>query len=363
MNKYKNFVLKYSLLITSIVILFCSLNYLVDPYGIFKSSILEKDYQPNERFIKADYLLKNQYKYNSYMLGSSRIGNTDPKLIESNIQGSKFYNLTAALSNLKDYNVILKWMIKNKFDIKNLYLQIDLEDYHFYGHDDNLLFKHHYLVENSDALNFYVTYLSKVSFKIIKKKIKYNFKDDGVSFYFYSSGMWRNLKKEKLLKDIPLEYVKNESSFHKNYEVKYKINSNYENIIDDLKYIKKLCDDNNINLICFTTPHNHNMMDTFDRESVLKFLNDITKIMDIWYFSGYNYITNDDTNYYEYSHYKEEIAKKVADVIFAKVKTKGTFGIHLTKLNKAKALEKINENIIGYRTNRKELFEYKNNRF
>jgi hypothetical protein len=201
---YKGFVKKYIFIVFTTISLFAALSIIVDPYGVFKSKLLKNDYQPNERFIKVDYLLKNKDKYNSYMFGSSRIGNTDPKVIEEFLPDSKFYNMTTAVANIEDYKIILKWMIENKFNIKYLYVQIDLDNFYFHGHDNNLLLRHHYNVDNSVFLDF------------------------------YNSGMWRNLEKEELLKNEPQKYVKNEFSFHGEYGVFYKIGSNYKEIINDL---------------------------------------------------------------------------------------------------------------------------------
>ena len=346
---YKGFVKKYIFIVFTTISLFAALSIIVDPYGVFKSKLLKNDYQPNERFIKVDYLLKNKDKYNSYMFGSSRIGNTDPKVIEEFLPDSKFYNMTTAVANIEDYKIILKWMIENKFNIKYLYVQIDLDNFYFHGHDNNLLLRHHYNVDNSGFWDFYSAYLFKVPFKIIKKKIKHNFKDNVIIFDFYNTGMWRNLQKEELLKNEPQKYVKNELSFHGGYGVSYKIGSNYKEIINDLSEIVKLCKSHDIKLIGFTTPHNHNMMDTFDKQSVLKFVNDISQIMDFWYFSGYNFITNNDTNYYETSHYKEEIGAEIAKTIFNKSDNIDTFGIFVTEKNRLKVLKYISQNIENHR--------------
>lgn len=346
--KHRGFVKKYISFILFVFFTVITFNYVIDPFGVFKSNILKNYYQYNERFIKIDYLIKNKDKYNSYMFGSSRIGNTDPSIIEKYIKNSKFYNFTVAAANIYDYKIILEWMLKNNFKINNIYMQIDLDNYYLYGHNDNLLVKHHYLVDDTSLFKFYFDYLTKISFQTLKEKIRFNLNPDERVYDIYNTGMWKHPDKEEKLKNSPEQYVLNEISFHKNYEDKYKIDSNYNKIIFDLKTFVKLCENNYINLILFTTPHNHNMMDTFEKESVLRFVSDISEIMDFWYFSGYNSITNDDTNYYETSHYKEEIGIKVANSIFNK-NNKESFGIYVSKNNRLEVLKYIGENIDSYR--------------
>lgn len=167
---YKGFVKKYISFILFVFFSVITFNYVIDPFGIFKSNILKNYYQYNERFIKVDYLLKNKDKYNSYMFGSSRIGNTDPSIIEKYIKNSKFYNFTVAAANIYDYKIILEWMLKNNFKINNIYMQIDLDNYYLYGHNDNLLVKQHYLVDDTSLFKFYSDYLTKISFQTLKEK-------------------------------------------------------------------------------------------------------------------------------------------------------------------------------------------------
>ncbi len=71
--------------------------------------------------------------------------------------------------------------------------------------------------------------------------------------------------------------------------------------------------------------------------------------MDFWYFSGYNFITNNNTNYYETSHYKEEIGAEIAKTIFNKSDNIDTFGIFVTEKNRLKVLKYISQNIENHR--------------
>jgi len=343
---YKRFTVKYiySLIVLILIIFF--VNIIIDPYGIFETNIL-KNQQFNERYLKAKYLLENHNKYNSYIIGSSRVGNTNPKLLEKYMPNSRFYNYTVAAANMSDYYKTIKWMINNKFEIKNIYMQIDLDSMNIYGQDDNnLLVKNHPSISGESYIEFYLKYLFQFNLKNIENKIKYNLNLDNRIYDLKNTGMWLRKSKENYINKYPQEHIKSEMSFHKKYNRTYGINDKYDRIISDFESFVKLCKIYDINLICYITPHNHVFMDRFKLNDVVRFINNLSNIHDIWYFSGYNNITIDNLNYYEYSHYISKISYIIAKAIFTGSNDiDDLFGIKVTKYNKVDILNKIKLNI------------------
>ena len=102
-------------------------NYFIDPYGIFGSNFFKYSYQKNERFIKIEYLKKKHAEFNGYIFGSSRIGGLNPTLLKQYIDDGRFYNLYVSGGNQWDNLEHLKYMLRNNYDIKYIYLQVDLE--------------------------------------------------------------------------------------------------------------------------------------------------------------------------------------------------------------------------------------------
>ena len=329
--------IKSFLILSTISISFVvSINYIVDPFNVFNSGFLEHSAQHNERYLKIKHLEKNHSKYNSYIFGSSRIGTTDPKFIEKYIPGSKFYNMTVASANLYDYIMHLKYMLKNKYEIKNLYLQIDIRDMERYGQSDSDYQKRLHPYVTGDSLNkFYLKYLFGVFPRNIKEKITHNIDYQERGHYFLdTSGMWTSTENEnKLLKNCE-EYVKNEKTFH----IKVKRNkrlTNASKISQAIKNIVELCEKNNINLYVFTTPHNHKMMDSFMEDDYKKFLDLIANETNFYDFSGYNSITNNNCNYYEKSHYRPLVAEIIAAKVFnaEDIKVPEDFGVYIKPEN------------------------------
>ncbi len=326
-------------------------NYIVDPFNVFQSKILKHDFQINQRYIKIEYLEKNKEKYNGYMIGSSRIGTTNPKVVEHYIPGAKIYNMTLNGANLYSNLMHIRYMIKAKYPIKTLYMQLDGINMSYYGSDEsNYLGRMHPYVKDESLALFYFDYLSGFFPLNIKKKIAQNFNYTFNVTYDLQTGIWANpVAEEKIAKNCE-EYVKNQKSFHRHNRPVLKYTTRKETI-HALKEIVSLCKANNIKLYTFMVPHNKILMDTFVIKDYLAYLKDIANITNFYDFSGYNSITTNNCNYYERSHYRPFIGKLIAARIFndKTVNIPNDFGQLVTKENITEHLQMLKENIINYK--------------
>jgi hypothetical protein len=352
MNKYKKWIHNIIILNLTVYGLVLTLNYIIDPFEIFNSHFLNYSYQPNERFLKIDFLDKNHNKYNSYLFGSSRIGTTEPEIVEKYIPDSKFYNFTLSSANLIDNLTHLKYFLRKKYEIKNLYLQIDV--------DTNLisdkylasdyLRKYHPNIKNENKIRFYYQYLTILPLKDLEGKVKINFFEDpqkNTLFDIKNNGTWHRNYLEKLIVRDPKSYIASEPTLTEN-KVHRTVKGIYakENL-DALKEIVELCKTNNIKLIVFTTPYNYNLLNTIDTDDYSSFLKEVSKLTEFWDFSGYNSITLDNTNYYEASHYRPKVSKLIAARIFndKSVKIPSDFGTLVTNDNLNQHLQNLETQI------------------
>ena len=337
------------------VVLFVGgVNYIVDPFNIFHTKFLKEQFQMNERFMKIEYLEENKNKYNSYMFGSSRIGTTPPNIIDKYFENAKFYNFTVSSANLYDYLMHLKYFIKSEYPIKNLYLQIDIDNISSYSRSESdYLRKLHPFVLEENLEKYYLSYLTGFFPFNVKGKIALNLKMDDITEYFIETGIWTRPIKEKKIQENPEKFIKEEISFNVQNERIIK-NTQFENNSKALKEIVDLCLENNINLIIFTTPHNKNMMDTFIVEDYLKFLKMISIYTDFYDFTGYNTVTTENINYYESSHYRENVGRLIAAKIFndKSVEVPEDFGVLVTKDNIDEHLENLRKQIKEYDLNK-----------
>jgi len=343
--------INFKMTIAIILIIFC-INYIFDVFNIFHSPFLKQQFQTNERFSKIEYLEENFLEFNSYMFGSSRIGGTKPELVEQYIPKSKFYNFTVASANMYDHLFHLKYFIKN-YNIKHLYLQIDIDNMSSYGRSENdYLRKMHPYVLNQSIILFYFKYLSGFFPLNTKGKIELNYNGTDYEKYNIEQGYWTKKIKEKKIERNCQKFVDSEPTFQrKAYRTVGLFNIN--KILSGLEEIKELCLQNNIKLYVFTTPHHQKMMDSFIVDDYLYFLKEISKITSFYDFSGYNSVTMNNCNYYEISHYRPKISDMIAARIF-----KGTnltlnpdFGVYVTRYNVDKLLKKRKKWILEYEKN------------
>ena len=93
----------------------------------------------------------------------------------------------------------------------------------------------------------------------------------------------------------------------------------------DMREIKKLCDENNIELIVFTNPMYYITHVRSLEIGYLNFLKGLADITDFYNFSGLNEITMNNNNYLETSHYRAEIGDLIIDVIWNGKKFDGLY--------------------------------------
>ena len=312
----KKWLLAYATTFLLTMSLFGLVNYVVDPFLVFQSHFLKRSGQINERYVKIEFLEKNHHKFNSYMFGSSRIGVVEPEVIEQYIPKSKFYNFTLSSGNLHDYMVHLKYFLKRDYEIKNLYMQIDIDDMHYYDHDaSDYLCKLHPYVMGESLLVAKMKYLFGFFPLNVRKKISVNFEKDSSKKFDIAKGTWSTPSNEKKLEENPDMYVKNEASFHiKNRRAVRYIRE--KEAMEALKTIVNLCHENRIKLYVFTSAHNQNQMDTYILKDYNKFLRDISEITSFYDFSGYNSVSMNNANYYEESHYRPLVGALMAARIF-----------------------------------------------
>lgn len=325
-------------------IIIATVNYTIDPFGIFGHKP-DNCFQPNERFVKIELLNRKKEDFQGYLIGSSRIGTTEPSTIEQYKKGQKFYNMTMSAGTLAEFEQIVRYMINQNYPLKTLYLQVDVYDNLLgdYSDPNILLLRMHPFVLNQEKGAFYKSYLLGFSFDDLFRQFQINI---GMStnprkYDFFQTGCWYDMEKEKMLIKDPKNYVTHEKSFHRTVDKELVTNSQaIKQNVKALKNLVALCEYYKIELHVFVTPHNHNMMKEISFQDYISFLSALSDITNYWDFSGYNSITVNDENYYEYSHYRPHVSALIAGRIFndSNLSIPSDFGILVTKATLQKHL-------------------------
>lgn len=312
-----------------------AVNVIVDPFGVFQSNVLYLMRGFNERFAKIEVLKQKKEVYDSYMIGSSRIGGTEPEMLETYLPGSRFYNLAVSYGNLNDAHHFVSYLDDHDFTVKNLYVDIDLENMTSHIPNEPYYLMDHPEISHMNELLFYAKYLFTFSQGKINRKIIEHFSERKKGFYdLYETGVMHRLFQDSTMAEDPEKYIKNEPTFHQtNHPVRHIDPEDYRGVLKELKAIVRICDEKHINLILFFTPHNHHLMDRYSFEETYRFVKDIVHLHDLWFFAGYNSVTMNDHFYYEDSHYTYKVAELMAAEIFhdRSVDVPDDFGVLLTR--------------------------------
>lgn len=291
-------------------------NIIIDPFGLLSTPIFKITNQLNERYVKIEYLKKHHNEYNSYIFGSSRIGTTDPDLIAHYINGTKFYNMTVSGGNPYDFRLFLKYFISKKYDVKYLYLQLDIYELLFTHGQSGYLSGMHPEVLGNNIGNYIMKYLINYDFSALKVKLNDNFNIIENKPYNIKKGNWYRPDREARINQNPEQYIKSEGTFLGYDTNKVQINDAYKANLAALKEIVQICANNEIKLIVFVTPHNYNLMRKIQMEDYLNFLFDIAQITPYYNFCYPNFVTENNFYYYEWSHYRPIVAELIAKKIF-----------------------------------------------
>lgn len=337
---YKEWVKRLFLLVGILLALIISISIIVDPYAVFWKNP-NKCSEPNERYCKITYLSYHPKMYEGFLFGSSRIGTTEPFLLQKYYSKIKFYNMTVSAGTLSEFEDMFKKMLNMGVKAKVIYLQIDVYDnlMTYKNERSKLLLRMKPENNIKERVSFFKDYLllppnNENLIRQLKQDLGVN--KASVRYDFYGSGCWYADNKEKAIRINPISYVKDEETFHKTTTKTLEYNRivMLKNL-QSLKNIKQMAKNNGIEIILFVAPHNHKMLDAIGMDGYQQFLRKLADITDYWDFSGYNSVTMNDMNYYEYSHYRPHVAKWIVSRIFHDTdrNTPTDFGVYVSRKN------------------------------
>ncbi|MGL4997537.1 MAG: hypothetical protein ACRC5T_00900, partial [Cetobacterium sp.] len=286
-----------------------SLNYYMDVYQIFNGNHINIRGTINQRYLKEKYILENKEKYDSFILGSSRVGT----LKGENLKNGKFYNMNLYGGLPKEALSILKLFNKNNVEIKNIILGID--DFAQYTNPeshDNDLSKFSYEKITQNKFEIYKTYLLINPFN--KLTYNYFFGDKGNNVDILNTGKW-----SQPLKEIEIENNLEKHNQDEIFKIPY---SNLENIsrIDktmfEIKEIIDLCKENNIKLTVIFLPLHKTTFENNNPENLNAFKNRLLELTNYWDFAELNKFTENNYYWYEASHYRPILGELILKKIF-----------------------------------------------
>ena len=320
--------------IIAIVACVLAINLTVDAFGILRTDFSRQFQLPNMNVIKMKYLLMNPQRFDSFIFGSSRVGNIDPRKIAD----GSCYNMIYPLGLPEEHLRNIRYLLEQGVGIKNLLVGID--EFSFTADPaprrSDLLSQPLPAISGKPLETFYGEYYLKLrnTMPQLRKFILYNYtdRDDRAEHRFiydiYESGrILCPSCDEDLAKPHQRRKFVPDQNFNQGDYV--------EQTLGSISEIVQLAKDHHIRLTLFINPTPEASYRTADLVRFGQFKRKLAAISDYYDFSGMNSITTDTENYYEILHFRPFVGDMMLDVMFGspKVKVPADFGFHVTLQN------------------------------
>ena len=278
---------------------------IIDPYNVFHvDKIIDNGIEPNKHYIKMTYLLKHPDKFNSFMLGASKVGAIHTEKIE----GEKCYNMTYSGGVPVEHLANLKTFLENGIHPKKIYMGVDYSSYEMNpAHNPRkhisqpLRCPYEYL--KAHPLHFYSMYMNPSMVFSSLYEIRYDYTHDydyvGTFYQYGAYSPYGRKSNVTLVRKKP------------NTEDNPLLNETLEAI----RAITEICRAENIGLVVFVNPNHHTLYRTALAEGYTTFFKGLAEITEFYNFDGLNDITLADNNFGNLYHYKAEIGDMILKVI------------------------------------------------
>jgi hypothetical protein len=322
---------------------------LIDPYKVFGlTDFNKKNFDPNTRFLKIEYLLKHE-QLDSFILGSSRVNFYDVSLA-SLLSGHNYYNMTAFNDYPLSIRKKLEWLANNR-KINQIILGMDYDHQAISETEDaDLLRQEHPLISGEPKLKFYYKYTAFQPETLILC-IQSNLEKTVKNIFDITTGQSKLVQKEQLRLADPERYIASNFKPASTREGKTKLIKEEPNKLKSIQELQKIINitkTKNIKTTIVVNPLNQHRFLTFDIDSYATWIRRMVEVAgQVWDFSGINSITKNDRFYYEDTHFTKQAGDLVLSKVFNNQKyvedIPEDFGILVTQENLNAHLERLKQ--------------------
>ena len=306
----KKLLLKIAVIALSVVMMVLPTLYF-DTFNVFHwKNIRFTSAEPNNNFIKTQYIIRNPKKFNAFVFGSSRVGNIPPDCLpqETDCVPLRWYNMTHSEGIPAEHFQTVRTFLKNGVKIDMIMLGFDnIAMYASLAQHERQLLRIPFQVYEKNAFHFYALYLkSKTARSIVKEVSRYNAAENKTeSERFYD---WGGSASNFVLTENPQmeRYV----SEHEGKEFTQK------DAYKDIAAIAELCRENGIALVLFTSPLYETTYRDAAENGYFDFLRSVAGVGEFYNFSSLNSYTTNPQYYFESSHYRPALGLLVEQVLF-----------------------------------------------
>lgn len=284
--------------------------YTVDPFGIFREDFSQQVVEPNQRYAKMKWLSEEKRDFNSFIFGSSKVGNIDSR----KLQGGNYYNMTYSMGLPYEWMQDAKQLYETGYNIENIVICLDEFSY-TRTHDQNSSFlRKPYTQDWNKRLEFQSKYLLRMpNFSVLHKAyyplnkdkpflVQYDIKGTGIPF---------KTAREKYV-DENLDIHVEDWKFGINWPLKL---PRMDESLLAIKELKAFCEEKNINFRVVYLPVYHKKLADVKQNKFDEYKEKIAGISEYWDFSEERPLIEDRKLWFEQVHFRA----KVGDMIVNKL--------------------------------------------
>jgi hypothetical protein len=289
-----------------------AINLTIDPTEIFDTGLLPHSNQVNDRYRKFDYLLKHCGDCTGFLLGSSRMGYTDPALFNEFLSRGRCYNMNISSANAWDYLEFARYLRRKGIKPELLVVQLDV--YHLFGH--RVRYEHHPDFSGESRFRFYFENLFSLPYQSVLGKLRNNLRGKAPNEFDWETGQRSKPDAERRLQQDPDAYVRDQPEFRpvtgRPLVGSDQFRRATDQTVEAMRELRRLTEADDVRLIIFVTPHNQHYLDRYRGDDIEYFLAKLAGVTPFWNFASYSSVTTDDRNYYEAQHHRPRVAEMVA---------------------------------------------------
>jgi hypothetical protein len=326
---------KLGIAVLAAVLLIPAINLVVDPTEVFGTGLLPHRFQVNDRYRKFEYLLTECGDCTGFLLGSSRMGYTDPALFDQLLTRGRAYNMNISSANAWDYLAFARFLEARGIRPELLVVQLDLTE----EFGDRARYQQHPAVSGESRFRFFFENLFSLQYRSLFGKVWFNLQGRDSSGFDWATGQRSRVDAEQKLAADAEVYVRDQPEFQVAAESLRPdpalVADGIDRSLAAMRDLVALCGKTGTRLVVVVTPHNQHYLDRYRVAELERLLRGLAALTPFWNFAGYSSVTTDDRNYYETSHHRPYVAAWVAQRILdgGRASVPADFGRYVTRSN------------------------------
>ena len=337
--KSKHWLILFFVLLFAGMAGYMAINYCVNPLGYFTVEKGTDYYQPDQyvRAIKSKYIAQNDDQIDAVIIGGSKAGALNTELL-TEYTGKNYYNFYFNVGNFSDYQTYIEYLVEHSYVSEiTLHLSSFEIDYFKAGSSNTMqvpaIVSGNIWDQVTETLSYLLTDIQTLK-KNYKKIMKWNLETldltavgekNRVSHYRKFAADPDGYTEKNVTKNLN-SYLK------KMFKQVASTRPAYDDNLNALRKIKKLCDENDVTLKVVIGASFLGERDTYECNRYYAYLKELVSITDVWDFSSFSDINLNPYNFINRKHYNTAVGDLIINTMYGKDSYDG-FGIYLTPDN------------------------------